>query len=237
MDDLLPAHPPGARHRPGPRPRRRLRPGQHPAHRADRPAGGGLGRLRGDHDRDHPAAADGRRGRAAASRWWRSTTPGPSGCSTTGTAPASPPSTGSCGPPTPCSRARPSWSPGSATAAGAWPSGPGAWARGWSSPRSTRSRRWTPPAGLRGAADGAGRHGGDVFITVTGNRDVIRARAPGGDEGRRDPRQRRPLRRRDRRPGAGRAGRRRCTAAYAPTPTSTSWPTAAGSCCSPRAGW
>ena len=42
---------------------------------------------------------------------------------------------------------------------------------------------------------------GDIFITVTGNRDVIRARALRGHEGRRDPRQLRPLRRRDRRRG------------------------------------
>ena len=50
---------------------------------------------------------------------------------------------------------------------------------------------------------------GEVFITATGSRDVIGAGAPGGHAGRRDPGQRRALRRRDRRAGAGRPGGQR----------------------------
>src|SRR4029453_11191896 len=68
--------------------------------------------------------------RSARGRWptrsSRSTTPRPSTCSTTATAPASRPSTASCGPPTCSWPARPSWSPGSATAARAWPCAPAA---------------------------------------------------------------------------------------------------------------
>ena len=50
--------------RPGLRVRRWLRPRQHRAHDAYGAAGDGQGRLRGDHDRRHPAAGDGRRRRA-----------------------------------------------------------------------------------------------------------------------------------------------------------------------------
>ena len=49
---------------------------------------------------------------------------------------------------------------------------------------------------------------GDVFVTVTGDKGVIRARAHGADEGRRDPRQLRALRRGDRQERAGRDARR-----------------------------
>ncbi len=49
---------------------------------------------------------------------------------------------------------------------------------------------------------------GDIFCTATGDKHVITARAPRADEGRRHPLQHRPLQRRDRHPGAARAGRR-----------------------------
>ena len=78
---------------------------------------------------------------------------------------------------------------------------------------------------------------GDVFITVTGNRDVLRGRALRGDEGRRDLLQLRPLRHRDRRQVAGGATRSRRTRRSATRPTSTCWPTGGGCCCWPRAGW
>ncbi len=78
---------------------------------------------------------------------------------------------------------------------------------------------------------------GDVFITVTGNRDVLRGRALRGDEGRRDLLQLRALRHRDRRQVRWRTTRSRRTRRSATRPTSTSWPTAVGCCCSPRAGW
>ena len=50
---------------------------------------------------------------------------------------------------------------------------------------------------------------GDVFVTVTGGRGVLRARALRAHEGRRRARQRRALRRRDRRRGPARRGRQR----------------------------
>ena len=63
---------------------------------------------------------------------------------------------------------------------------------------------------------------GEVFITATGSADVITGRAPGGDAGRRHPRQRRPLRRGDRRAGPGRRWRSGCSPTSARTPTPTS---------------
>ena len=59
----------------------------------------------------------------------RSMTPTPSISSTIATAPASPPWTGSCAPPTCSSRGRRWWSPATGCAAAAWPPGPTAWAR------------------------------------------------------------------------------------------------------------
>ena len=56
---------------------------------------------------------------------------------------------------------------------------------------------------------------GDIFITVTGGRDVLAARALRAHEGRRGARQRRPLRRRDRPRGAARGSRRRAARAPA----------------------
>ena len=56
---------------------------------------------------------------------------------------------------------------------------------------------------LRGDADGRRRPQiGDIFFTATGDKHVIAQPAHGADEGRRDPRQHRPLQRRDRHPGA-----------------------------------
>ena len=77
---------------------------------------------------------------------------------------------------------------------------------------------------------------GDIFVTVTGDTSVIRRRAHGADEGRRDARELRPLRRRDRQGGARRARDRRTSGASASSSTSTRWPTDAGSTCWARVG-
>ena len=79
---------------------RRLRPRVAAPQRAAGPGHGGPRRDRGDDDRRHPAAGDGRRRRARASRSSRSTRPRPSTSSTTATGPARARSTGSCGRPT-----------------------------------------------------------------------------------------------------------------------------------------
>ena len=126
---LLRAHQRRARQPPRFRLRRRLRPGQHRAHHPHRAARHGQGRLRGDDHRRDPAAGDGRRTTRCSSRWSRSTTPTPSTCSTTVTAPGSPLWTRSSGPRTHCWPERPSSSPATATAARASPRGPKAWAR------------------------------------------------------------------------------------------------------------
>ena len=87
----------------------------------------------------------------------------------------------------------------SATWARAVPSRCGARAPGWSSPRSTRSApcrrpwratRWPPS---RTCVDTA-----DIFVTTTGNKDVITADAHGPDEAPGHRGQHRPLRQRDR---------------------------------------
>ena len=93
---------------------------------------------RGDLDRRAPGRNMAREG-ALPTRCWPSTTPPPSTCSTTATAPASRPWTASCGPPTSCSPARCWWWSATAGAGGGWPRGPGASEPGWRS-RSTRSR-------------------------------------------------------------------------------------------------
>ena len=79
---------------------RRLRPRVAAPHRAPGPGGGDPRRDRGDDDRRHPAAGDGRRRDALGSRSSRSTRPRPSTSSTTATGPARARSTGSCGRPT-----------------------------------------------------------------------------------------------------------------------------------------
>ena len=71
---------------------------------------------------------------------------------------------------------------------------------------------------------------GDVFITVTGNRARARRRALRGDGRRRDPLQRRPLRRGDRQ-GRARARVELACARCVPTSRSTCWRTAAASTC------
>ena len=90
---------------------------------------------------------------------------------------------------------------------------------------------------LRGDADRAG--GGDRRYLLHRDRRQARdrPRAHGADEGRRDPRQLRPLQRRDRDPGAARHGgrdeaRRASSSRSSRSPTggaSTSWPTAGSS--------
>ena len=79
---------------------------------------------------------------------------------------------------------------------------------------------------------------GDIFVTVTGDTSVIRARAHGADEGRRDPRELRSLRRGDRQGGAGgrsaTGGVRRIREFV---DEYTLGRRAHGSTCSGRAGW
>ena len=69
---------------------------------------------------------------------------------------------------------------------------------------------------------------GDVFVTVTGSRRVLRGAALRADEGRGAAGQRRPLRRRARPRGAGGAGHRGRARGAAPGRASTCWPTGAG---------
>ena len=76
---------------------------------------------------------------------------------------------------------------------------------------------------------------GDIFVTATGNKHVLRRRALRGDEGRRRPRQLRPLRRRGRHPGAARP-LGLVDARPGRTSSASTWPTGAASTCSPRAG-
>ena len=113
-----------------------------------------------------------------------------------------------CAPPARCWRARPSSS--RATAGAARASRPG---RGGSG-RSVVVTEVDPGRALEAVLDGhrvmpmaQAAPLGDVFLTATGSRDVLRARALRGDARRRGAGQRRPLRRRGRRAGAG--GRRR----------------------------
>ena len=76
----------------------------------------------------------------------------------------------------------------------------------------------------------------DVFITTTGNKDIITADAHGADEAPGDRRQHRPLRQRDRhgRPDARRPASSGSTSSR--RSTSGSSPTARRSSCCPRAG-
>ena len=143
---------------------------------------------------------------SSASRSSPSTRRARSTCSTTATAPASRRSTGSCARPTCCSPASAScvfgygWC-GQGVALRAKGAGAQVIVCEVDPVRALEARH----GGLRGDARrrGGGREG-DVFITVTGDRDVrARASTSSVDEGRRDPRQLRPLRRRDR-------PRRRC---------------------------
>ena len=163
-------------------------------------------RHRGDDDRRDPAARAGGRRASSASRSSRSTRPTPSTCSTTATAPASRRSTASCARPTCC---WPGGASSSAATAGAAAASP------------TRARGMgahvivvevDPLRALQAVMDGfrvmpiadAARTG-DIFITATGDKHVLRGEHFERDEGRRDPRQLRPLQRRDRHPGAARA--------------------------------
>ena len=76
----------------------------------------------------------------------------------------------------------------------------------------------------------------DIFVTTTGNKDIITADAHGADEAQRDRRQHRPLRQRDRH---GRARRKidghRARSTSSRRSTSGSSPTATRSSCWPRA--
>ena len=74
----------------------------------------------------------------------------------------------------------------------------------------------------------------DIFVTATGNKDVITLRAHGGDEGRGHRLQHRPLRQRDRRRVAGQVPVGRDQAAGRPRDLPGRQ---AASSCWPRAGW
>ena len=114
-------------------------------------------------------------------------------------------STASSAPPTSCWPDGTWWSPATAGAARASPSRvPRAWARRSRSPRSTRSRRSRPPMdGFQVMPMAQAAPWGDVFVTATGDVNVIRARALSRDARRRDPGQLRPLQRGDRPPALG----------------------------------
>ena len=104
----------------------------------------------------------------------------------------------------PAGRAASSWSPATAGAAAGSRCAPRAWAPTSSSPRSTRCKALEAVMdGFRVMPMAEAAKIGDFFCTVTGNINVIRARALRVDEGRRHRRQQRPLQRRDRPRGAG----------------------------------
>ena len=115
-----------------------------------------------------------------------------------------------------------------ATWARAAPSRCAARAPAWSSPRSTRSARCRPRwRATRCARSRTCVETADIFITATGNNDIITADAHGADEAPGDRRQHRPLRQRDRHGRARRASRassgstssRRSTSGCSPTAT------------------
>ena len=87
---------------------------------------------------------------------------------------------------------------------------------------------------LRGDADGRGGQDRRHLLHRDRRQARDRARAHGGDEGRRDHLQHGPLQRRDRHPGAARRSRSR-RARRATSSRSSRWPTAGASTCSPRA--
>ena len=76
----------------------------------------------------------------------------------------------------------------------------------------------------------------DIFVTATGNRDIITRRPHGADEAQRDRRQHRPLRQRDRHGRAGAARRASSASTSSRRSTSGGSPTATRSSCCPRAG-
>ena len=131
----------------------------------------------------------------------------PSARSTTATAPASRRSTASCARRTSCSPAASSSCSATAGPAAASRCAPGARAR------QVIVCEVDPMRALEARMEGfevmpalEAAERGDVFITVTGSRDVLRRRALRAHEGRRRAGQRRPLRRRDRPRRAGRGG-------------------------------
>ena len=78
---------------------------------------------------------------------------------------------------------------------------------------------------------------GDIFITVTGDLNVIDRHHMAEHEGRRDHGQQRPLQRRDQHPGPRRAGTAGAAAKCATSSRSSSCPTGARSTCWPMAAW
>ena len=174
---------------------------------------------------------------SSASRSSPSTRPTPSTCSTTATAPASRRSTASCARPTCCWPGGRSSSAATAGAAAASPTGRAAWAP------HVIVVEVDPLRALQAVMDGFrvmpiadAARAGDLFVTATGDKHVLRGEHFEADEGRRDPRQHRPLQRRDRHPGAAQARRQR-RASPGRWSSSSTCPAAAGSSCWPRAGW
>ena len=172
---------------------------------------------------------------ARASRSSPSTRPRPSTCSTTATAPASRRSTASSAPPTCCSPG------GRSSSSGYGWCGRGVASRARGMGAHVIVTEIDPLRALEAVMDGfevlpmedAAREG-DIFITATGDKHVIARRALRADEGRRDPREHRPLQRRDRHPGArGARGRDRARLARRSCEEFDARRTAARCTCSP----
>ena len=190
--------------------RRRRRPAHRAAPRAAGPARRAARRHRGDHHRARAPARPAGRGQARLPGHRGQRGASPSASSTTASAPASRRSTASCARPTCCS-------PGarSSCSATAGP-GKGIALRADGLGASVIVCEVDPLRALEARMDGfevmpalEAAERGDVFVTVTGGRDVLRARALRAHEGRRRARQRGALRRRDRRRGPACGGRRR----------------------------
>ena len=198
-----------ARHAAAAHARRRRRPRQRlHGQRTDRSPTAARRHRGDDHRPRPPARARGRRA-ARASRWSPSTRRAPSACSTTATAPASPTLDGIL-------RATNLLLAGQRVVVlGYGWSGRGVALRARARARTVIVCEVDPLRALEARMEGfevmpalEAASAGDVFITVTGDRDVLRREHFERDEGRRDARQRRPLRRRDRPRRAARAGRR-----------------------------
>ena len=191
-------------------------------------------RHRGDHHRRAPPLPDeGERARCC-SRRSTSTTRSPRASSTTSTAAGTRSSTASAAPPTSCSRARSRWC-----------CGYGDVGKGCAQSLRGQGARVIvteidPICALQAAMEGYEVttledvvETADLFVTTTGNMNVITVDAHGADEAQRDRRQHRALRHRDRhgRPGevrrasSGSTSSRRSTSGCSPTATRSScWP-------------
>ena len=210
---------------------------RHAPQGAPRPARRRHRRHRGDHHRRHPPAQPWRPTACSSSPSSPSTRPRPSTSSTTATAPARAPSTASSAPPTSCSPARTSSSPATAGAAA------GIAMRAQGMGANVIVTEIDPLKALEAVMDGyrvmpmaEAAPIGDIFVTVTGDINVIDGAALRGHEGRRH-----------RRPTPATSTSRSTSRPWSATPspsagsasssTSTAIPTAAGSTCWARAAW